>query len=101
MIYHKFHAKRCERDGKKFPSKAERAFYDKLCLLKRSGEVLFFLRQVPFELPGDTVYRADFMVFYLDGTAKVIDVKGVETPEFKIKKRLLEETYPITLEIVS
>ena len=84
----------------KFPSKAERSYYDKLCLLKASGEVLFFLRQVPFHLPGDNTYRADFMVFYSDGTAKVIDVKGVETEVFKVKKRLLEETYPFKLEIV-
>jgi len=100
MIYHKFHAIRCERDGKKFPSKAERAYYDKLCLLRKAGDVLFFIRQVPFDLPGDNVYRADFMVFYADGTVKIIDVKGMETPEFKIKKKLLEETYPFTLDIV-
>jgi hypothetical protein len=100
MIKHKFHAISCERDGKRFPSKAERAYYDKLCILKKSGDVIFFLRQVPFDLPGENTYRADFMVFYSDGTVRVVDVKGVETEVFKVKKRLLEETYPFKLEIV-
>lgn len=99
-IRHKFNAKPCESDGLKFPSKAERAYYEKLKLLKASGEVLFFLRQVPFDLPGNTVYRADFMVFYADGSAKVVDVKGMRTPVFELKKKLLEETYPISLELV-
>ena len=40
------------------------------------------------------------MVFYSDGTVRVVDVKGVETEVFKVKKRLLEETYPFKLEIV-
>lgn len=100
MIKHKFHAISCERDGKKFPSKAERAHYDKLRLLQKAGQVLFFLRQVPFDLPGDNKYVADFMVFYPDGSASVQDVKGVETEGFKIKRKLLEEVYPFKLEVI-
>ena len=61
---------------------------------------MFFLRQVPFSLPGDNTYRADFMVFWEDGTVSVQDVKGVETEGFKIKRRLLEETYPFELEVI-
>jgi len=100
IIKHKFHAERCQREGVKFASKAERRFYDQLKLLQRSGDVLFFLMQVPFRLPAGIVYRADFMVFYADGNCEIIDVKGVETPEFKLKHKLLEETYPITLRII-
>ena len=100
MIKHKFHAISCERDGKKFPSKAERAHYDKLRLLQKAGQILFFIRQVPFDLPGDNKYVADFMVFYADGTASVQDVKGVETEGFKIKRKLLEEAYPFKLEVI-
>ena len=99
-IKHKFGAKRCERDGVNFQSQLERRYYDQLKLLQRSGDVLFFLMQVPFRLPAGIVYRADFMVFYADGNCEIIDVKGVETPEFKMKHKLLEEIYPITLRIV-
>ena len=100
MIHrHKFNAKACEREGIKFSSKAERAFYDKLQLQKKCGEVLFFLTQVPFRLPGGTRYVCDFQVFYSDGTVRFIDVKGVETDSFKIKKREVEAVYPINIEI--
>ena len=99
-ITHKFHAKSCERDGKKFPSKAERAHYDKLKILQKAGKILFFLRQVPFDLPGENKYVCDFMVFWEDGTVSVQDVKGFETDSFRIKRRLLEETYPFELEVI-
>lgn len=96
-ITHKFHAKACERDGRKFPSKAERAYYDKLCLLKKTGQVLFFLRQIPFELPGNITYRADFMVFYIDGEIEIIDVKGYLTPMSKTKIAMVEDIYPVKI----
>lgn len=99
-IKHKFHAERCEREGIKFPSKLERKYYDQLKLLQRAGDVLFFLRQCPFDLPGGIVYRCDFLVFYADGTCEVIDCKGIETEGFKLKRKLLEESYPIKLKIV-
>ena len=47
---HKFDAIPCERDGKKFPSKLERRYYDKLQILQKAGEVLFFLRQITLDL---------------------------------------------------
>jgi hypothetical protein len=88
------------RDGQRFDSKAEARYYDGLVLLKQGGEVVFFLRQVPFHLPGGVTYRCDFQVFYADGTVAFVDVKGMETPEFRTKKRLVESLYPIEIEIV-
>lgn len=100
MVRHKFGAIRCEREGIKFPSKAERAYYDKLCLLKKSGEILFFLRQVSFDLPGGVVYRCDFMCFYKDGTVDIVDVKGYMTPMAKNKIAMVEDIYPIKITII-
>ncbi len=99
MIKHKFHAIACERNGLKFSSKAERAYYDRLMLLQKASEVIFFLMQVPFRLPGGTIYRCDFQVFYADGTVRFIDVKGVSTPLFLVKKKEVEAAYPVTIEI--
>ena len=47
---HKFHAKPTVYDGIRFASKKEAARYEALKLLKKAGEVLFFLRQTRFHL---------------------------------------------------
>jgi hypothetical protein len=100
-LKHKFGAIRCERDGRKFPSKLERSYYDKLQILQKTGEVLFFLRQISFDLPGKTRYVCDFQVFYADGTISFVDTKGKDTALSLAKRKIVEDLYPITIEIVS
>lgn len=95
---HKFNAVQTVRDGYKFHSKKEAHYYDMLCLLQRQGDVLFFLRQVPFHLPGNVVYRIDFQVFTKDGEVKFVDVKGVRTPEYIRNKKMVEALYPVIIE---
>jgi hypothetical protein len=98
---HKYRAKPTVTDGIRFDSKKEAAFYEQLKLQKAAGEVLTFLRQTPFHLPGGTRYVCDFLVFYTSGRCAFIDVKGMETPEFKAKKKQVEHLYsPIEIEIV-
>ena len=97
---HKYNAVRTEADGIKFDSKAEARYYGNLKLKQHAGIVLFFLRQVPFHLPGGVVYRCDFQEFHSDGSVHFVDVKGMETSEFKIKKKLVESIYPVEIEIV-
>lgn len=98
--FHKFNAKRTEIDGIKFSSSLESKYYQYLNLLIKSGEVVFFLRQVPFHLPGGVKYVVDYQIFNSDGSCKFVDVKGFETSEFKIKKRIVESLYPVEIEIV-
>ncbi len=97
---HKFNAIQTIRDGIKFPSKKEAYYYDELKLKQKAGTVLFFLRQTAFHLPGNITYRIDFQIFNSDGTIQFVDVKGFETKEFKIKKKLVESLYPVKIEIV-
>lgn len=97
---HKFNAKPVNDDGFHFASKAEHRYYSELQLLQKAGEVIFFLRQVPFHLPGGVKYVTDFQIFYADGTISFVDVKGFETSEFKMKRKLVESIYPITIEVV-
>ena len=90
MIYyskHKFHAKPTELDGIKFPSKKEAKYYSELLLRQKAGEVVFFLRQIPFFLPGNVKYVCDFMEFNSDGTVHFIDTKGFKTSMYKTKKK--------------
>lgn len=99
--YHKFRAKPQTINNIRFPSKKEAAYYQEL--LKRTGpdkEVLFFHMQVPIHLPGGAKYVVDFQEFHADGTVHYVDVKGFETKQFKLKKKIVEATYPFEIEVV-
>ncbi|NUS37620.1 MAG: DUF1064 domain-containing protein [Lysobacter sp.] len=86
-------------DGIRFDSKREARYFEQLQLRIAAGEVRYFLRQVPFHLPGGTKLVVDFLEFHADGSVHVVDVKGRETPVFRLKKREVEHHYPITVEL--
>lgn len=96
---HKFSAERTELDGIKFQSKKEANYYAQLLVRQRIGEVVFFLRQVPFHLPGGTKYVVDFQEFMADGTIRFVDVKGFKTKEFIRAKKQVEAIYPVQIEL--
>ena len=96
---HKFQAKPSDEDGIRFASKKERAYYRVLKLRQKSGEVLFFLRQAPFHLPGNVRFVVDFIEFWADGTVHFIDVKGFDTPLGKLKRKQVMDIFPIIVEI--
>lgn len=91
-------------DGIKFDSKKEAEYYIQLKLLKKAGEIKDIGLQPKFELqPGfkkngvtyrPITYIADFVITNNDGTTEIVDIKGVETQVFKIKKKLFEYMYP-------
>jgi hypothetical protein len=97
VIRHKFNARATTIDGIRFSSKKEAAYYSQLDLAKRSGELLFFLRQIPFALPGGVTYRCDFLEFWKDGSVRFTDVKGMKLPMYTLKKKQVESLYPITI----
>jgi len=99
-LRHKFNAKPTVYDGIRFDSKKEGNYYLDLKLRIKAGEVIFFLRQVPFYLPGGGKLVLDFLEFHTDGTAHFVEIKGFETKEWKIKKRIVEAIYPIEIEMV-
>ena len=86
-------------DGWRFDSKREATRYSDLKMLKEFGEIEFFLRQVPFHLPGNIKYIVDFVIFWKDGRVTFEDVKGMETDTFKLKKKLVEDVYPVEIDI--
>lgn len=99
----KYHVgKKAERtwNGILFASAKEMNYCKDLQLLQKAGELKFYLRQVPFDLPGRIKYRVDFVEFYKDGTVHFVDVKGVETPSFILKKKQVEALYPVRIETV-
>jgi len=87
-------------DGIKFQSIKEANKYSELKMLKLTGEIKFFLRQVPFDLPGNIKYKLDFLVFWSDGKISFIDVKGFKTQVYKIKKKQIKSLYGVDIEEV-
>lgn len=100
-LKHKYRAEQVQCDGIRFPSKIEADYYKKLLILKKSGDIIFFLRQVPFHLPGNVKYLADFLEFWKNGDVVFTDVKGMPTPLYITKKKLVESLYPVTINVVT
>ena len=83
-----------------FDSKMEARRYVKLKLLRKTGEVDFFLRQTMFDLPGGVKYRCDFQIFWKEGKVTFEDVKGHETKDFIMKKKMVESLYGVEIEVL-
>ena len=96
---HKYNAKATVIDGIRFDSAKEGRYYSQLKLRVQAGDVLFFLRQVPIHLPGQTRLVVDFLEFHSDGTCHLVDVKGMQTEVFRLKKRQAEYLYPFKIEL--
>ena len=111
-MYRKYHNTKTVVDDMVFDSKAEARRWQQLRLMERGGIIRDLRRQVPYVLiksfrwPSGkacpkTVYKADF-VYVIEGTGEVVveDVKGVLTPEYKLKKKLMMEKYGIEVKEV-
>ena len=99
-IRHKFNAKKTEVGTAVFPSKKEAAYFKALVHRQEAGEILFFLRQCPFHSRSGIKYLVDFIEFHADNTVHFVDVKGIKTQTYLLKKKLIENEFPITIEEV-
>ena len=93
----KYGNKKVEINGHKFDSKKESNYYLYLLSEQQADRVTMFLMQVPIPLPGGVKYIIDFVVFRADGSVEWIDVKGMRTDIYKLKKRQVEELYPFEI----
>jgi Protein of unknown function (DUF1064) len=96
----KYRAKKTIVDGITFASGAEAKRWSELRLLERAGHILDLVRQPQFVFTvNDKMmfrYIADFQYFQGDGEV-IEDVKGVKTPVYKLKKKLIEAQHGITI----
>ena len=106
----KYHNKKVYYDGHWFDSQKEKSWYIKYKLMEQAGEILDLKLQVKYELIKtfkleDKTYRstnyiADFTYKTKDGKLHVIDVKGMRTDVYKLKKKLMAWKYGIEIEEV-
>lgn len=97
----KYRNEKTEADGIWFDSKREANRYKDLVLLQEAGEINSLHLQVAFPVtigPHKICnYIADF--YYQDASGKFVieDSKGMRTPVYKLKKRLVEAIYGIKI----
>ncbi|ASB52578.1 DUF1064 domain-containing protein [Bacillus velezensis] len=111
MQTNKYGARKTQVDGITFDSRAEAKYYEQLKWYKAFKQIKDFklqprfLLQEAFKKNGKTFrkieYIADFEVHNLDGSIEIIDIKGVETKEFAIKRKLYERLYEMPLKVLA
>ena len=90
-------------DGITFDSKKEAVHYAYLKSLEKRGIItdLQLQTKLDFKIDGKKIftYKPDFE--YNDENGHhIVDVKGIQTPVFKLKKKLIEAQYKIKIEII-
>ena len=98
---HKYGACATVIDGIRFASKREAERYAELKLLERMNLISELALQPRFTFPPGFAYVGDFQYRAADGKLTIEDVKGVETPVFRLKRKCLEYFYPnVRLEVI-
>ncbi|HBJ2602312.1 TPA: DUF1064 domain-containing protein [Clostridium botulinum] len=100
----KYGSKKIVIDGITFDSKDEGKYYLYLKELKAKDKILNFERQPKYELQpsfkkyGKThraiTYAPDFLIYHLDGSEELIDVKGTETQQGNMRRKMFDYKYP-------
>ena len=100
----KYNNKKIVADGILFDSKEEYRYYELLKQKKAQGLIVNFelqpkyLLQPLFKYNGKTIraihYIADFLIYHLDGTEEVIDIKGMAVPVALMKRKMMQYRYP-------
>lgn len=99
---HKYRAQRtvCS-SGHSHPSKGEAGRCDTLHLWQRAGEISGLDREpsFPIVVNGKKIctYKADFSYFDITGEHVIEDFKGMKTPVYRLKKKLVEATHGVKI----
>ena len=99
----KYNSKKTTIDGIAFDSKDEAKYYEVLKIKKSKGEIYNFELQPKFILiegfkKGGKTYRQitytpDFLIYHIDGTEELVDVKGMTTQQGELRIKLFHWKY--------
>jgi hypothetical protein len=96
----KYSAVKTTIDGITFDSKFEASYYAQLKLLEKTGKVkIIELQPKVYLTEARILYKPDFLIEE-NGVLTWIDVKGMPTPGFNVKKRLWRYYGPGELRII-
>lgn len=99
----KYGAKRTvANDGIKRDSKYEATVADELLLRKKAGDILDYESQFKVVMPiynehgrkvHEVSHKVDFRIQHRDGSFELLEAKGVETSDYKFRRKLLEKLW--------
>ena len=101
MAWQKYNNKNCYAEGgRSFDSKGERDCGGMLERLKDAGQLTEIKYQVQIHLTDAKIlYKPDFEVTNSEGETYWVEYKGMETPTWRIKRRLWKAYGPGRLEV--
>jgi hypothetical protein len=74
----------------------ERAYAQRLELLKASGKILWYaFEAMKFRLADSTFYTPDFMVLNADSSLEAHEVKGFWMDDARVKIKVANEIFPV------
>ena len=96
----KYNAKKTEYNGIKYDSKFEAGVARDLDLMLKAGEIKEWERQyriecIPYNCHGDPVlkckvtHKVDFRLHNLDGSFTLMEAKGFESDDYKMRRKWL------------
>lgn len=87
--------------GITFASKREAKRYGELMIEQRAGAIRDLRIQIPYVIEVNGVricrYVADFVYFRVGEGPAVEDAKGMQTPVYRLKKKLMKAVHGITI----
>lgn len=101
-VANKYGAVRTEFKGKKYDSKYEAGVAAELDMRKQAGDIIDFDTQFKAEMwcycedgtPAFKVsHKVDFRVHHKDGSYELLEAKGVETDDYKWRKKFIENVW--------
>ena len=102
----KFNAKKVTVDGRTYDSKAEARYCEHLIQREKAGEIGGLEFQKRFQVLGPKgelicTYIADAAFWdHKEDRFRVVDIKGVVTPVFRLKSKLVRAFLGINVEVV-
>lgn len=100
----KYRAVKTEYNGYKYDSKFEAGVAQTLDIRLQAGEIKDWERQfkiecIPYDCDGNQVlkckisHKVDFRVHELDGSFTLLEAKGVETSDYRMRRKWLENFF--------
>jgi uncharacterized Zn finger protein (UPF0148 family) len=98
----KYGAIRTEFNGKKYDSKFEASVAEELETQKLAGEIIDYdthyrvdmnVHREDGSLAFVVKHKVDFRIHNLDGSYKLLEAKGVETADYKFRRKCLENIW--------